>query len=67
MLPMVVVAAAVVVVAMVAVVAVMVAVVAAAMAVVVAVAGVFLIRNGDEDIAAPEMHKVGRNERRRTF
>ena len=53
--------------AMVVVVAAMVAVVAAAMAVVVAVAGVFLIRNDDEDIAAPEMHEVGRNERRRTF
>ena len=38
--------------AMVVVVAAMVAVVAAAMAVVVAVAGVFSMRNGDEDIAA---------------
>ena len=38
--------------AMVVVVAAMVAVVAAAMAVVVAVAGVFLMRNGEKDIAA---------------
>ena len=38
--------------AMVVVVAAMVAVVAAALAVVVAVAGVFSMRNGDEDIAA---------------
>ena len=59
MLPIVVVAAAVVVVAMVAVVAAMVAVVAAAMAVVVAVAGAFLIRNGDEDIAAPQPVPAG--------